>query len=148
MSESDDGSGGLASLFGLLGGVTGCSVAAQSVKGEEGDWIVLLIGFGIGLGLGRFVGHVVWRLILVGLFLLFVWLRMQACGVIREQLRQSDWHPSERPAIRSVLPSQISPPWPRASSSRPQAVDLFFGAPVSDEHRERIFAAIPRRSAS
>ncbi|HEX2254863.1 MAG TPA: hypothetical protein VHQ65_16480 [Thermoanaerobaculia bacterium] len=62
---------------------------------ETGDapGLAYLVAIGLGYALGHFAGQVLWRVILVGLFLLFTWLRMEACSAFREGFESSavDW---------------------------------------------------------
>ena len=95
-----------ATFFGILGALTGCSVGLQAAQGSDDAWIAMLVGLGLGGVLGRFVGHVVWRILLIAFFLLFMWLRMEACSAIRNEL--SDGRPTGMCAFTTAVSSPSS----------------------------------------
>lgn len=78
---SNDTATQFAVFFGVIGALTGCSMVAETGDAPGMAYLVVSV---LGYALGHFVGQVVWRVILVALFLLFTWLRMEACAAFRE----------------------------------------------------------------
>lgn len=59
MSEASSEGQGIANFFGIIGAITGCSLAAQAAEGSDDAWIAILVGLVVGWLSGRFVGFVV-----------------------------------------------------------------------------------------
>jgi hypothetical protein len=79
---SQEAADDFAKFFGWVGAIAGALLGLEAGEASGEPFFGFLGGGLVGGLLGAFVGHVVWRLILVGLSLLLLWVRIQACSAM------------------------------------------------------------------